>query len=107
VGGALVQGLLYQDQLNPVAELDGAGNVVSRFIYGTRSNVPDSMVKGGRTYRVLSNHLGSVRLVVDVGNGTIAHRIDYDAFGRVTQNTNPGFHPFGFAGGLYNAYTGR
>jgi hypothetical protein len=34
-------------------------------------------------------------------------RLDYDAFGRVTQNTNPSFHPFGFAGGLYNAYTGR
>ena len=27
-------------------------------------------------------------------------RIDYDAFGRVTQNTNPGFQPFGYAGGL-------
>lgn len=29
VGGALVQGFLYGDQLNPVAELDGSGNVVS------------------------------------------------------------------------------
>ena len=32
VNGVLVQGFLYADQLNPVAELDGAGNVVSRFI---------------------------------------------------------------------------
>jgi RHS repeat-associated protein len=71
-----------------------------------QSNVPDYMVKGGRTYRVLSDHLGSVRLVVDVGNGAIAQRIDYDAFGRVTQNSNPGFQPFGFAGGLYDAHTG-
>ncbi|MDQ7002467.1 MAG: RHS repeat protein, partial [Ghiorsea sp.] len=34
VNGTLVQGFLYKDQLNPVAELDGAGNVVSRFVYG-------------------------------------------------------------------------
>jgi hypothetical protein len=25
----------------------------------------------------------------------------YDAFGRVVLDTNPGFQPFGFAGGLY------
>ena len=37
VNGVLVQGLLYQDQLNPVAELDGNGNMVSRFVYGSRS----------------------------------------------------------------------
>ena len=36
VNGALVQGLLYKDSLNPVAELDGAGNVVSRFVYASK-----------------------------------------------------------------------
>lgn len=41
VNGTLTQGFLYQDSLNPVAELDSSGNVVSRFVYGTRSNVPD------------------------------------------------------------------
>ena len=34
-----------KDQLNPIAELDGAGNVVSRFVYGTKGNVPDTMIK--------------------------------------------------------------
>src|SRR5262249_35829071 len=33
VDGALVQGFLYQDGLRPVAELDAAGNVTSRFVY--------------------------------------------------------------------------
>ena len=47
VNGALVQGLLYQDNLNPVAELDGAGNVISRFIYASKLNVPDYMIKSG------------------------------------------------------------
>jgi RHS repeat-associated protein len=30
----------------------------------------------------------------------------YDAFGRVVLDTNPGFQPFGFAGGLYDHQTG-
>ena len=39
VNGVLVQAWLYQDRLNPVAELDGAGNVVARFVYGSKPNV--------------------------------------------------------------------
>jgi len=106
VNGVLVQGLLYQDALNPVAELDGSGALVSRFVYGTRANVPDYMIKGATTYRLISDHLGSVRLVVDAETGAIAQRLDYDAFGRVVLDTNPGFQPFGFAGGLYDPLTG-
>ena len=37
-----------------MAELDGTGNVVARFVYGSKSNVPDYMVKGGVTYRIIS-----------------------------------------------------
>jgi RHS repeat-associated protein len=106
VNGTLVQGFLYQDQLNPVAELDGAGNVEAEFVYGEKPNVPEYMVRGGTTYRLISDHLGSVRLVVDVTTGTIAQRIDYDEFGNVLQDTNPGFQPFGFAGGIYDTDTG-
>lgn len=105
VNGTLTQGFLYQDQLNPIAELDGSGNVTSRFIYGSKPNVPDYMVKGSNTYRIISDHLGSPRLIVNVGDGTVAQRIDYDEFGNVTQDTNPGFQPLGFAGGLYDKDT--
>ncbi len=31
--------------------------------------------------------------------------MDYDEFGNVTYDSNPGFQPFGFAGGLYNPET--
>jgi RHS repeat-associated protein len=106
VNGVLTQGFIYGDQLNPVAELDGAGNIVSRFVYGTRANVPDYMVKGGVTYRVISDHLGSPRLVVDATTGAIVQRMDYDEFGNVLNDTNPGFQPFGFAGGIYDQDTG-
>jgi RHS repeat-associated protein len=106
VNGTLVQGFLYQDQLRPLAELDGAGNVVARFVYADQATVPAYMVKGGRTYRILADHLGSPRLVVDTVDGTVAQRLDYDAFGTVLLDTNPGFQPFGFAGGLYDRDTG-
>ena len=42
---------------------------MSRFIYASGRNVPDYMRKGGATYRLLTDHLGSVRLVVDVRGG--------------------------------------
>jgi YD repeat-containing protein len=76
VNGTLVQGFLYDGDLRPVAELDGAGKVVSRFVYATHVNVPDYMIKGGTTYRILTDHLGSPRLVVNTSNGQVAQRID-------------------------------
>lgn len=74
-------------------------------MYATRSNVPDYMIKGGVTYRIIANHLGSPRLVVNPANGQVIQRMDYDAFGNVISDTNPGFQPFGFAGGLYDGDT--
>ena len=106
VDGVLTRGFLYKDGLNLLAELDGANNLVSRFVYGSRAQVPDFMIRGGVTYRILCDHLGSPRVVVDVATGTVAQRMDYDEFGNVTQDTNPGFQPFGFAGGLYDPDTG-
>ena len=106
INGTLQQVFLYQDSLKPVAELDGAGNVVNRFVYANHGNVPDYMIKGGVTYRIITDHLGSPRLVVNAANGAVAQRMDYDEFGNVLQDTSPGFQPFGFAGGLYDRDTG-
>lgn len=106
VNGILTQGFLYQGQLNPVAELDGSGNVITRFVYADKANVPAYMVKGGKTYRILSDHLGSPRLVIDAATGEIAQRMDYDVWGNVIEDSNPGFQPFGFAGGIYDQHTG-
>ena len=105
VNGVLTQGFLYQSQLRIAAELDGSGATVSRFVYGTKINVPEYMTKGGANYRIVTDHLGSVRLVVNATTGVIAQRIDFDEFGNVLQDTNPGFQPFGFAGGLYDRDT--
>lgn len=106
LNGVLVQGFLYQDQLEPVAELDGNGAIVSRFIYGARGHVPDTMIKAGVTYRIVSDHLGSVRLVINTQTGQVAQRMKYDEFGQVIEDTSPGFQPFGFAGGVADRNTG-
>jgi RHS repeat-associated protein len=106
IGGALVQGFLYQGQLQPIAELDTTGAVVSRFVYAGRANVPHYLIRGGQTYRILTDHLGSPRLVVNTATGTIEQQMEYDEFGRVLTDSNPGFQPFGFAGGLYDRDTG-
>jgi RHS repeat-associated protein len=105
LNGKLVQGFIYQDQLKVVAELDGANHVVSRFVYATSSNAPDYMIRDGKTYCILTDNLGSPRVVVDADTGAIAQRIDYDEFGNVLRDTYPGFQPFAFAGGLYDPHT--
>ncbi len=47
-----------------------------------------------------------MRGVVDATTGAIVQQMAYDVFGAVTLDTNPGFQPFGFAGGLYDRDTG-
>ena len=104
VNGTLVSGFLY-DGNALVAQLDSNNQIVSQFIYGSGGNSPDYMVTGGVSYRIFSDHRGSPRLVVDSTSGQIVERIDYDEFGNVISDTNPGFQPFGFAGGLYDQDT--
>ncbi|CAM2005762.1 NHL domain-containing protein [Acanthopleuribacter pedis] len=106
VDGTLVQGFLYQDNLNPVAELNGAGEIVSRFVYSIKGNVPDFMIRDGKTYRIISDFRGSPRLVLDTADGTVVQELRYDAWGRILADSNPGFQPFGFAGGIVDHHTG-
>jgi len=104
VNGLLTAGYLY-DGSNIVAQLDKTGAVVSRFVYAMQSAVPDFMIADGVAYRIISDPRGSPRLVVNSTTGTILEEIDYDEFGNIVKDTNPGFQPFGFAGGLYDQDT--
>ena len=88
VNGTLTEGFLYDGQLEPVAEVDGSGNIVEQFVYGTRPNVPDYILKGGVEYRVISDQVGSPVLIVNASTGAIAKQISYDAWGNVTSD-NP------------------
>ncbi len=102
VNGTVVQKFLYLNQLEPIAELDANDNLVSLFIYGTRSNTPDYIIKNNVKYKVVTNQLGSVGKVVNTTNGTVEQSIDYDSFGNILNDSNPNFQPFRLAGGLYD-----
>jgi len=102
---------LYQDGLNPIAELDENDQIRKLFIYADKPHVPAYMIQYNESgsvmtrYRIVSDLLGSVRLVYDLATGNEVQRIDYDVWGNITSDTNPGFQPFGFAGGLYDNQT--
>jgi RHS repeat-associated protein len=100
VNGVLTRAWLYGFGLTPVAELDGAGNVVSRIEHG------ELLIKSGVEYRVISDERSSPRMIIDAASGAVAQAIEYDEFGRVTTDTAPGFQPLGFGGGLYDPDTG-
>lgn len=73
----------------------------------TKPNVPDAMIKNGIAYRIISDQIGSVRLVVRADNSQVVEQIDYDEFGQVLNDTNPNFMPFGFAGGFHQDNLGE
>ncbi|MDP9068427.1 MAG: hypothetical protein M3N53_08820 [Actinomycetota bacterium] len=106
VDGTTTNRYLYGQGILPIAELNSDGTVKSQFVYASKRHVPDFMIKNGVTYRFVTDQVGSVRMAVNTTDGTIAQQIDYDPFGNVISDTNPGFQPFGFAGGLYDPETG-
>lgn len=96
---------LYQDGRIAAYVDNTAGTILKEFVYGTGRNVADYMTAGGTQYRIISDHLGSPRLVVDASSGAVIERIDYDVFGKILRDTNSCFQPFGFAGGIYDPDT--
>jgi RHS repeat-associated protein len=105
VNGAFVQGFLYKTELAPIAELDTIGHMKTKFIYGSSPYSPDYLVRANAKYRLVKDHLGSPKFVIDTATSEIMQRMDYDEFGNVILDTNPGFQPFGFAGGIYDRDT--
>jgi len=107
VNGALQWQLVWMGGLRPLARLKANNTLDQTYYYGDKPNVPEAMsTADGKTYRIISDQNGSVRLVIDAQSGEVAQQIDYDTWGQITNDTNPGFQPFGFAGGLYDPDTG-
>jgi len=103
--GAVVERYLWQDKTTLLATYDGDGNLRQRFEY-TLGHAPTSFTENGATYYLLTDQLGSPRVITDSA-GHVVKAIEYDAYGNVISDSNPGFEiPFGFAGGLKDADTG-
>lgn len=64
------------------------------------------MVMGGVNYRFVTDHLGSVRMVLNDFTGAVVSSLSYDVWGDVTSSSNASFQPFGYAGGLRDDATG-
>jgi RHS repeat-associated protein len=86
-----------------LAVLASNGTISMRFIYGSKPNVPDYMIKSSTKYLIVSNHLGSPVQVINTSNGAISEEIHYDEWGNITSDTSAGFQPFGFAGCLFDS----
>lgn len=98
VDDRIIKRWVYSGQLTPTAEFDSTGNVVAQF-------VGNYMIKNGNTYQLIADHLGSVRLVVNISTGEVVQRVDYDEYGSVIYDSKPDFTPFAYACGLYDSQT--
>jgi len=91
--------------------MDSENRIRKAFVYADKGHVPAYMLtfdeNGNETaqYRIVSDLLGSVRVVYDLTTGNPVQQIDYDIWGNVVSDTNPDFQPFAFAGGLYDQQT--
>ena len=101
-----VQDFVYQSQTQIAAELDGDGKLVKQFIYGSKSNSPDYMVYQGKEYRIISDQVGTPKLVVDSSTGKALEELEMDEFGLDSRIGGQSVLPFGFAGGIYDRDTG-
>jgi RHS repeat-associated protein len=102
--GAIKSKLVYGVGLVPIAELNEYDRIINTFVY-TDNYTPVLMRKGTIDYYIVSDIRGSVRMVVKSSTGEVRQRIKYDAFGKTLSDSNPGYTPFGFAGGLHSTRT--
>jgi RHS repeat-associated protein len=105
---ATVERFVY-DGIHIALVFDGDGNLTNRYLYGPSVDMilADEQA-GGQLLWPLSDGLGSVRDLLGA-DGALQNHIVYDAFGRITGESNPAVnHRFAFtgrewdeAGGLY------
>jgi RHS repeat-associated protein len=105
VDGDVVEKYLWENKTRLLAVYDGSGNLKQRYEYAI-GNTPASYIEGSNRYYILTDQLGSPRMVTDE-DGTLLREIEYDSFGNIVADSAPEIElPFGFAGGLYDTDTG-
>lgn len=93
-----------KNDLQLTAAVDPSG-VVSAYIYEDGGRLI-AIQRGPARYYVATNLVGSPVAVADA-TGAIVKQLEWDAFGNVVADSNPGFDlPVGFAGGLRDPLTG-
>lgn len=81
------------------------GGQLTAFVYDD-AGILLNLVRGGATYSVACDQVGTPRVVVD-DSGTVVKTIERDSWGNVISDSNPSFDlPIGFAGGYEDPDTG-
>jgi RHS repeat-associated protein len=102
VNNSVQRRFIWEDAYRLAAEKIISPAQTKEYVYATSINSPDYMKVGSTLYRILKDHLGSPRLVVRTTDGVVMQRMNYNEWGKIVEDTNPGFQPFAFAGGLYD-----
>lgn len=107
IDGVTTNMYAYNPEGQMIAELDQSGRLSKYFVYGSKSHVPDYFIdSNNEKFKIITDHLGSVRYVVNSSTGEVKLKMNHDEFGKVLVDTNPNYLPFGFAGGIYDSATG-
>jgi RHS repeat-associated protein len=84
---AVTERFVYGSDQNIALVFDENGNVNHRYLFGNGVDQIEADESNGTVRWALTDHLGSVRDVVD-DSGTVLNHIVYDAFGGVTSQTD-------------------
>ena len=107
VDGVITHKYYYTPEGQLLAVADKDGNLKKSFIYATKSHIPDYFVdEFNKRFKIITDQLGSVRLVINTETGEVKQKLLHDEFGNILVDTNKDFTPFGFAGGIYDSSTG-
>jgi len=86
-GGSTVTTRFSYDGRNVWAELDGSNNVQVRYVWGDSTAQLFARIDTAIEW-VLTEHLGTVRDIVNAAGTTVLDHIEYGAFGNVLSDTN-------------------
>jgi hypothetical protein len=84
---AVTERFVYGSDQNIALVFDENGNVNHRYLFGNGVDQIEADETNGTVLWALTDHLGSVRDVVD-DSGTVLNHVVYDAFGGVTSQTD-------------------
>jgi RHS repeat-associated protein len=86
---AVIEKYAFDEYGNAWADLDNAGSLTSRRLYHDALDQVFARIGSGQLDWYFTDHLGSVRDVWNATGGVLDH-IDYDAYGKITAESNPG-----------------
>jgi RHS repeat-associated protein len=86
---------------------DGQGNVTERYLHGPQTDQVLAVEQSEQTQWFLTDHLGSIRQIVDE-TGAVINQVEYDSYGNIISQSNPNVtFRFGYTGREWDGETGQ